>query len=327
MILADKIIALRKKNGWSQEELAEKLNVTRQSVSKWEGAQSVPDLDRVLQMSQIFGVSTDYLLKEELEEEQYVESAKSSDETTVRRVTMEEANTFLKMKENAAPKIALGVSLCILAPVALFLLDALAISGMVNMSVDVAGGTGLIVLILCISAAVALFIFSGAKSKEYEFLETEIFETEYGVTGMVKERQKQFADKYTRSNVLGVCLCIMAAIPLFITNLIQGNEVTDALAISALLILVAIGVNLFVRVGIPQASMQKLLQEGEFTKTNKRKQKKCGWIATVYWLIVVAIFLGYSFVTEDWGRSWIIWPVAGILYAALWAVVGSVVKD
>ena len=59
MILADKIIALRKKSGWSQEELAEKMNVTRQSVSKWEGAQAVPDLEKILLLSQLFGVSTD----------------------------------------------------------------------------------------------------------------------------------------------------------------------------------------------------------------------------------------------------------------------------
>ena len=51
MILADKIIGLRKKTGWSQEELAEQLGVSRQSVSKWEGAQSVPDMERILQMS------------------------------------------------------------------------------------------------------------------------------------------------------------------------------------------------------------------------------------------------------------------------------------
>ena len=48
MILADKIIQERKKNGWSQEELADKLGVTRQAVSKWEGAQSTPDLKRLL---------------------------------------------------------------------------------------------------------------------------------------------------------------------------------------------------------------------------------------------------------------------------------------
>ena len=59
MILADKIISLRKKAGWSQEELAEQLGVSRQSVSKWEGAQSIPDMDKLLQLSRIFGVSTD----------------------------------------------------------------------------------------------------------------------------------------------------------------------------------------------------------------------------------------------------------------------------
>ena len=70
MILADKITVLRKKAGWSQEELAEQLGVTRQSVSKWEGAQSVPDMDKVVQMSRLFGVTTDFLLKDELSEEE-----------------------------------------------------------------------------------------------------------------------------------------------------------------------------------------------------------------------------------------------------------------
>ena len=65
MILADKIIELRKRSGMSQEELAEKLGVSRQSVSKWEGAQSTPDINRILQLSEIFSVSTDTLLKDE----------------------------------------------------------------------------------------------------------------------------------------------------------------------------------------------------------------------------------------------------------------------
>lgn len=94
MILADKIITLRKKAGWSQEELASQLGVTRQSVSKWEGAQSVPDLDKVVQMSRLFGVSTDYLLKDELEEEEFLES--EADETPLRRVTMEQARDTLR---------------------------------------------------------------------------------------------------------------------------------------------------------------------------------------------------------------------------------------
>ena len=71
MILADKIIYLRKKAGWSQEELAEKMEVSRQSISKWEGALSVPDMNRILKLSELFDVSTDYLLRDEMEEEDY----------------------------------------------------------------------------------------------------------------------------------------------------------------------------------------------------------------------------------------------------------------
>ena len=59
MIFADKLISLRKRAGWSQEELANQLDVTRQSVSKWEGAQSIPDLDKIVQLSRLFGVTTD----------------------------------------------------------------------------------------------------------------------------------------------------------------------------------------------------------------------------------------------------------------------------
>ena len=69
MILADKITEERKKNGWSQEELANQLGVSRQAVSKWESAGAVPDLQRILQMSELFGVSTDYLLKDEMKAE------------------------------------------------------------------------------------------------------------------------------------------------------------------------------------------------------------------------------------------------------------------
>ena len=85
MIFADKLIALRKKAGYSQEELAQQLNVTRQSVSKWEGAQSVPDIEKILQISKLFGVTTDYLLKDEMGEPEYAES----EPTALRRVTLD----------------------------------------------------------------------------------------------------------------------------------------------------------------------------------------------------------------------------------------------
>lgn len=67
MKLSDKIIRLRKSNSWSQEDLAEKLNVSRQAISRWEGATAQPDAANILQLSKLFGVTTDYLLNDEYE--------------------------------------------------------------------------------------------------------------------------------------------------------------------------------------------------------------------------------------------------------------------
>ncbi|MDE6518208.1 MAG: helix-turn-helix domain-containing protein, partial [Acetatifactor sp.] len=65
MILAEKITYLRKQKNWSQEELAAQLDISRQSVSKWESGTSIPELDKIIGMSHIFNVSTDFLLKDE----------------------------------------------------------------------------------------------------------------------------------------------------------------------------------------------------------------------------------------------------------------------
>ena len=63
MNLADRIQYLRKQKGYSQEDLADKVGVSRQAVSKWESEQSTPDLEKVIAMSELFEVTTDYLLK------------------------------------------------------------------------------------------------------------------------------------------------------------------------------------------------------------------------------------------------------------------------
>ena len=123
MILADKIIELRKRNGWSQEELAEKLDVSRQSISKWEGAQSVPDMNRILALSQIFGVSTDVLLKDELDLGGMSSADIFPEDDAARSVTMEEAVAFLEYRNLSSARIALGVMLCILSPVLLVILS------------------------------------------------------------------------------------------------------------------------------------------------------------------------------------------------------------
>ena len=187
MILADKIVTLRKRAGWSQEELAAQLGVSRQSVSKWEGAQSVPDMQKVVQMSRLFGVTTDYLLKEELGEP---EPAPAESDAPLRCVTMEQAARYLALRKACAPRIALAVAMCIISPVVIIFLSAMADAGLGGISEDLAAGLGVSVILVLVAIAVGMFLSCGAKTKEFDFLEKEPFETEYGVSGMVRERRK-----------------------------------------------------------------------------------------------------------------------------------------
>lgn len=123
MILGEKISNLRKQNGWSQEELAEMLHVSRQSVSKWEGSQSIPDLARILKLAELFSVTTDYLLKDDIEMTEYTKEDSAVE--GVRVVSFQEANEYMQLRREAAPKIALGVFLCIISPICMLFLGAL----------------------------------------------------------------------------------------------------------------------------------------------------------------------------------------------------------
>lgn len=318
MILADKIIQLRKKSGWSQEELAHQLGVTRQSVSKWEGGQSVPDLERVLQMSRVFGVSTDYLLKDELEDSPIpVPAEDQPEEENLRRVSMEEANAFLAVKDRVTMPTAWATFLCILSPVCLILLGAGGEGGHLPFSEDAAGGLGVIILLLMVAAAVAVFITCGIRTSPYDYLEDEEFETEYGVTGMVRQRKEQFRDRYIRGCVIGTVLCILSPVPLLLGAVLAWGDLLLAGAVCFLLLMVGLGVVNFIRVCVPWDSMEKLLQEGDYTRSKKRMDREFDWIYAVYWLVVTAAYLAVSFYTAAWGMTWIIWPVAAVVFAAV----------
>lgn len=316
MILSEKITELRKKNGWSQEELAGKLNVSRQSVSKWESAMSVPDLDKILLMSQIFEVSTDYLLKDD-QGEVYVPGDPDGSEVKLRKVTMEEAQEFLKARQKAAPRIAGGVSACILSFVPLLILSALSETGRTAMPEELVCGIGVALLLLSVTAAVATFILNGLKIGKYEYLEKESFELSYGIEGMVRKKSEEYAPGFTVRMAIGVGLCIVGVIPLLLVEGLFHDELADSIALVLLLTAVATGVYQFVSVGMVKGSYDQLLQIGDYTKEGKEAGKVIGRIAAVYWCVVTAAYVGYSLVTRDWHRSWILWPVAGILFGAI----------
>ena len=330
MILADKIINLRKKNGWSQEELAEKLGVTRQSISKYEGAQSIPDLDKILKLSEIFGVTTDYLIKDELEEEEYAASQMQENESesdrSVHKVTMEMANEYLQIIDWSAGKTAFATMLCILSPIVLLMLGAMSEMPNYHISENAAAGIGICVLIVLIAIAVTIFILCGMKTKKYEYMEKEDIETAYGVSGMVKEKRDAYHSPYVTQLVIGITCCICSVIPLFGTLAVSESDFYMVSAVCMLLTLVAIGTYFIVRSATKMNAMNQLLEEEDYTRQKKHENKKMSGPVTVYWLIATAIYLAWSFTTNDWDRTWIIWPVVGVLFPAFYAIVNGIRK-
>ena len=326
MILADKIISLRKKAGWSQEELAEQLGVTRQSVSKWEGAQSVPDMDKVVQMSRLFGVTTDFLLKDEIEEQA---AAPAEEESVLRRVTMAQAADYLARRKAAAPRIAFAVLLCVVSPVTLLMLAALSEVQRFHISENAAAGIGLCVLLVLVAVAVSILLRAAADVRDYRFLGEEPFETEYGVTGMVRQRQREYKDTHTRSVTVGVVLCVLAAAPLFAAVCIDGSGLLYVAAVGAL-VLAGVGCLFLVNAGVYSGAMERLLEEGDYTRGQKKHNKVLSTVTTIYWPAATAVFLIYTYGPSGNGQprySWVIWAVAGVLYAAVMGVVRLLLRS
>ena len=313
MILAEKIARLRKRNGWSQEELAEKINVSRQAVSKWESAQTVPDLEKILTLGNLFGFTTDYLLKDEIESEEF---SSGGEDSAVRRLTLAEANEYLALRKTASVRMAAATFLCIVSVIPLLILSALAESPAYGILENTASAAGLIVLFPFIAAAVAAFLSCSFKNAPYAFLDKEPFDTEYGVTGMVSERQRQYKSTYARCNMVGTMLCILSPVPIFI-GMAEGSDLAMILAVCGMLFLAGVGAAVFVVTGVRWAGMQKILQSGDYAPAEKKRNEREAALSAVYWTLATAAYLGWSFTTGDWKNTWIVWPVAGVLYAAV----------
>lgn len=317
MIFADKLIRLRKKNGWSQEELAEKLSVSRQAVSKWEGAQTVPELEKLLQLSALFGVTTDYLLKDELEQEEY---AQSGGEAAAKRISLGQAQEFLRWRKKAAVLIAAGTFLCISSVLPLLILSAASQAGLFGVAEEIAAAAGLCILVVMVAAGVVMFVWCGFKNAPFEFIDREPFETEYGVTGMVTEKKKTYRGVYAACNIAATCICILSIIPLFLSILLKGELFPTVLLLCLTILLAGVGVVLFILCGVRWASMVKLLQEAEYSCHKKKKSGIMEAVDDAYWLLAVAVYLGWSFLSGHWHITWVVWPLAGVLYAVLLSI-------
>lgn len=239
--------------------------------------------------------------------------------TDIPLVTYEEAKNYIEDSRATAPKTALGVLLCIVSPVTLLFLIGLKELNVVGVKEELLIAAGLVVLIGLVATGVSNFIRFSSKLEKYEYLKFSLFELDYKAEEMVRTVQKQDEQSYKSAVSISVVCYILSALPVIVTPLVTENGGLSVISVTITLIIVALSTYNIINKSGAYDACNVLLQQGDYSAKNK-SNKTLQTVTKVYWCVIVAIYLGYSFITNNWAMSWIIWPVAGVLFGAIRAI-------
>ena len=235
-------------------------------------------------------------------------------------ITSEEAEKFLAIYHRGATLVGLGVMLIILGVAAMF--------GIIAFFDE---AIGLLFIFLGTAIGVPFFIVAGTSMSQIkkQFNDRLI---PISVKNKVKKRKEQFHRSFLFSIVIGVALCILSVGPLLIFTESLSGEFYELIGVSTMLIFVALGVFFLIFGGVIMGSFNKLINQTYFVSDedqpgpraraalNKQKVPFLSIIEKVYWPIVVVFFIIQSFIYGNWGTSWVVFPIAGIIFGILESV-------
>ncbi|WP_010277082.1 helix-turn-helix domain-containing protein [Paenibacillus senegalensis] len=291
-----KLKRLRAQKGWSQEEFAERLQVSRQAVSKWENGQGFPETEKLVKMSRLFQVSIDYLLKDE--DQALGEQGTAEDGYYASQEVVE---AYLLSKKQGAQKIAVGVAILIAS---------------ILLPMYFQEAFGYVLFMMIVAVGVAILVWQGFTAKEYTELETQplVFDESF----IQEFRQKSSANRkrYGILIVTGIVVIILSfAIPFLISE--TGNVERDPLQ-ALMPIIWALAVYLFIIAGSAMNSEKLIAYNEEYRKENEEyeAESKHYWIHAVIWPLTVIIFLGIGFLWDAWHPGWLLFPTAAVITTA-----------
>lgn len=317
MALAENLIKLRKRAGWSQEALGAQIGVSRQSVSKWESGKSVPDLDKVMKLAEAFGVPTDTLLKGDTtsaKADEVPQTASSKQADNKSAITLTQAQHYVHTKTTAARQIAKGVALCVCSPAPMFGLMAL----FDNQTMAV--GLGVIAIMLMVVKGITFFIGANQLQESLDSTLLNPFDTDTETQRSLQARLREFAPEHQKQLSIGVGFFVLCVAPLMLAVAMGANSATIMLTIIALLVSIGIGLHYVIPASAHQEALKYILNNGDKDAGKSQDTLLAEKVAGIYWPLVVAVYLGWSFWTMNWGVTWIIFPVAGVAFAALVAL-------
>ena len=290
MAFSDNLQFLRSRQGQTQEQLAEALEVSRQSVSKWEGAQSYPEMDTLLRICDLYHVDLDTLMRGSVEDS-LVEDTAQYDRFM---------NGFSKRMAFAIGGIIAGVGLC-------GLLEARGVSQYLI------GAFLLLVVAVCVVVIVA------------SSLQNENFRKAYPtIADFYTEQEKQvFRQKFVWfiAGGVGAILFDVALLLLFFSKFPE-EEPFESYAISVFLLIVAGAVTAFVYAGI-QEEKYKIDEYNRDNNPTPEVKKRMGLITTIcaaLMTLVTALYVGLGLALDLWRTAWWVFAVGGILCAVVYIV-------
>ena len=271
MTFGEKLKVLRKEKGYSQEEFAGLLNVSRQAVSKWESDRGTPETDKLLQISNMFGVTLDYLLKEESSDENM--------QTDGYYVSREMIDGFLSYKRERAKKIAIGVGLIVVSDVFACFSDYR------QMLLPFYWGS------MAIGVAILVWVFFQPKYYQEIFTKVLIFDDTLIKT--FREESNRNRKRYVGMIILSVLLFFFGSEFLFMVEDIISREVCNALN----WFMDAAAVMLLIIAGISIHAENIITQNAEYIK-KKNARGKFAWIYVALPITGIAILIGV--ITNAW---------------------------
>ena len=270
MILSEKITELRKRQGLSQEEFGAEIGVSRQAVSKWEMAQTTPDLSKIMAMSEFFGVSTDFLLKDEYdlaylnnmsfekavvsaEEALMEDSSKNSGNISKdNMVELSEVQAYIEAKKKTAKSFVIAVFLFCLSPFPGIIMS------LFNEGLAIVGA---IVQIIILIIMAIIIIMSLWKLTPYKNILKADIELGFGVRGVIEEYKKSFEHTFLLGIIIGVVSLLAAVIPMMIVSIFnREGDATIIIAALIMLIIFAFGISCIVYVVTVNQGYKRILK-------------------------------------------------------------------
>lgn len=252
-----------------------------------------------------------------------IETNETDEDNKLPQVSLEGVRSFLDDTKRCNFLVSIGVMLCMLGGSFLVLFFQLFEDGIIfkGLNEDKVSFIPVSILLVLVVIAVALFIFSGNLMEKYKYIEKGLFNLEGDAKVMVEAESERLKSKVTRGTIIGVALCILSPIAIFIGGMI--SEAGYVYGTTVLILIVAVAVFLFINVSACNNAHKKLLKQGEYSEKSREGDRVISAVASVVWPLTTVVFFIWGFAFNGWGTSWIVFPAVGILFGIFCSIYKS----